>query len=97
MWTEAHDNALSTVKNLICTAPVLCYFDPASEITLQCDASDGGLGYALLQLGQPVAYGARGLTVAEKICTDREGDAGHSLWMQKVWSILIWSQSDCGN
>ena len=66
MWTEAHDNAVSTVKNLICTAPVLCYFDPATEITLQCDASDGGLGYALLQLGQPVAYGACGLTVAEK-------------------------------
>ena len=66
MWTEAHDNAVSTVTYLICTAPVLCYFDPATEITLQCDASDGGLGYALLQLGQPVAYGARGLTVAEK-------------------------------
>ena len=66
MWTEAHDNAVSTVKNLICTAPVLRYFDPATEIALQCDASDGGLGYALLQLGQPVAYGARGLTVAEK-------------------------------
>ena len=63
MWTEAHDNAVSTIKNPV---PVLCYFDLATEITLQCDASDGGLGYVLLQLGQPVAYGAHGLTVAEK-------------------------------
>ena len=66
IWTEAHNNAVTKVKDLICTAPVLCYFDPASEITLQCDASDGGLGYALLQQGQPVAYGARGLTLTEK-------------------------------
>ena len=35
-------------------------------LTLQCDASDEGLGYALLQQGQPVAYGARGLTQADK-------------------------------
>jgi len=33
---------------------------------LQCDASESGLGFSLLQEGQPVAYGARGLTSAEK-------------------------------
>ena len=57
---------MTKIKNLICKAPVLCYFDPAIEITLQCDASDGGLGYALLQQGQPVAFGLQGLTQAEK-------------------------------
>jgi len=66
VWTEAQDKAVMKIKSLISTAPVLRYFDPATEITLQCDASDGGLGYALLQQGQPVAYGARGLTQAEK-------------------------------
>ena len=65
-WLEVHDKAVSNVKDLICKAPVLRYFDPAIEITLQCDASDGGLGYALLQQGQPVAFGACGLTLAEK-------------------------------
>ena len=66
VWTEAQDKAVMKIKSLISTAPVLHYFDPATEITLQCDASDGGLGYALLQQGQPVAYGACGLTQAEK-------------------------------
>ena len=66
VWTEAHDKAVTKIKSLISTAPVLRYFDPTTDITLQCDASDGGLGYALLQQGQPVAYGARGLTLAEK-------------------------------
>ena len=54
-WLEIHNKAVSNMKDLICKAPVLRYFDPAIEITLQCDASDGGLGYALLQQGQPVA------------------------------------------
>ena len=51
---------------MICEAPVLKYFDPTTEVTLQCDASERGLGYSLLQKRQPVAYGARGLTSAEQ-------------------------------
>ena len=46
-WLEIYDKAVSNVKDLICKAPVLHYFDPAIEITLQCDTSDGRLGYAL--------------------------------------------------
>ena len=51
---------------MLCEAPVLRYFDPSKPITLQCDASESGLGYSLLQKHQPVAYGAHGLTAAEK-------------------------------
>ena len=35
------------------------------EVTLQCDASQFGLGAALMQNGQPVAYASRALTEAE--------------------------------
>ena len=65
-WLPAHDQAISKLKQMLCEAPVLIYFDPSKPITLQCDASESGLGYSLLQEHQPVAYGARGLTAAEK-------------------------------
>ena len=65
-WLEAHDTAIAKLKRMICEAPVLQYFDSSKPVTLQCDASDSGLGYSLLQEGQPVAYGARGLTATEK-------------------------------
>ena len=65
-WSAIHDSAVHKVKDLICKAPVLRYFDPAIELTLQCDASESGLGYALLQQGQPVAFGARGMTQTER-------------------------------
>ena len=48
------------------TTPVLKYFDPAEEITVQCDASQSGLGAALTQNGQPIAYSSRALTETEK-------------------------------
>ena len=35
------------------------------EVTLQCDASQSGLGAALPQNGQPVAYASRALTPTE--------------------------------
>ena len=45
--------------------PVLHYFNVKEDVTLQCDASQSGLGAALLQNGQPVAYASRALTPAE--------------------------------
>ena len=60
------DEAIAKLKQMICEAPVLKYFDPSKQVSLQCDASERGLGYSLLQEGQPVAYGARGLTSIEQ-------------------------------
>ena len=49
----------------VSSTPVLRYYNLAEEVTLQCDASQHGLGAALLQNGQPVAYASRALTSAE--------------------------------
>ena len=50
-WTAEHDSAVRVVKDLICKASVLQYFYPALQLTLQCDASQNELEYALLQQG----------------------------------------------
>ena len=47
------------------STPVLRYYNLQGEVTLQCDASQFGLGAALLQNGQPVAYASRALTDTE--------------------------------
>ena len=43
----------------------LRYYNLADEVTIQCDASPSGLGAALMQNGQPVAYASRVLTPSE--------------------------------
>jgi hypothetical protein len=55
LWTDAHDQAITQIKEIISHDPVLRYYDPQLELTLQCDASGYGLGSCLMQLDQPIA------------------------------------------
>ncbi|KAI8518360.1 hypothetical protein Bbelb_043770 [Branchiostoma belcheri] len=61
------------VKKLVTAQPVLQYYDVEKEVTIQGDASDKGLGAALLQEGRPVVYTSRALTPTEQnYAHDRE-------------------------
>ena len=55
-WDEhVHGKALSEVKKALSEPPVLRYFDEKEQgTTLQCDASEKGLGACLMQKGQHV-------------------------------------------
>ena len=64
-WSNTQENALESNKKFVSEAPVLRFYDPAKEITVQCDASKTGLGVALLQDGQPLAFASRTLTDTE--------------------------------
>ena len=62
---QPQQKALDAVKQAVASTPVLRYHALQDKVTLQCDASQHGLGAALLQKGQPVAYASRALTPAE--------------------------------
>ena len=64
-WTDVQQKALDKIKTLITEAPVLEYYNPTDDLTIQCDASGKGLGAALLQNGRPIAYFSRALTDTE--------------------------------
>uniref|UniRef100_A0AAQ4PMW1 ribonuclease H n=1 Tax=Gasterosteus aculeatus aculeatus TaxID=481459 RepID=A0AAQ4PMW1_GASAC len=49
-WTTEHEEAFLNLKETIANAPVLRYYNPEEELTVQCDASDTGLGAALMQM-----------------------------------------------
>ena len=65
VWEEPQKKAFEDLKTLASSTPVLRYYNPQDEVTLQCNASQSGLGVALLQKGQPVAYASRALTPTE--------------------------------
>ena len=62
-WLSVHYEAVQSIKNLVCEAPV--FYDVNQEVTIESDASLSGLGASLLQEGQPVAFASRALTPAE--------------------------------
>ena len=64
-WEEPQRSAFERLKTAVASTPVLRYYNLQEEVTLQCDASQSGLGAALLQNGQPVAYASRALTPTE--------------------------------
>uniref|UniRef100_A0AAY4BL29 Reverse transcriptase/retrotransposon-derived protein RNase H-like domain-containing protein n=1 Tax=Denticeps clupeoides TaxID=299321 RepID=A0AAY4BL29_9TELE len=65
-WSDVHEQAFTKLKDAITKAPILKYYNPEETLTLQCDASETGLGAALLQMGVPIAYGSRALTPTER-------------------------------
>lgn len=65
-WESSHQKAFENVKELISSSPVLRYYNVDDPVTVQCDASEHGLGAVLLQNGQPVAYASRTLNPTER-------------------------------
>ena len=77
LWSEQHTNAFAKAKELVSKTPCLRYFDINSPVVLQVDASEYGLGAALLQpvtdpngssniQWQPVAYSSSSLSPTEQ-------------------------------
>ena len=64
-WGEAQDKAFRKLKKLLTVSPILAYYDRKSELIIQCDASQFGIGAALMQNGKPFAYASRALTDTE--------------------------------
>ena len=48
-WTKSHDAALQQLKKALVESPTLTFYDVTQPVTIQCDASQAGLGASLLQ------------------------------------------------
>ena len=66
VWDQVHDQAFMKLKEIVTQPPVLKFYEPEKELIIQCDASEGGLGAALLQEGRPIAYASRALNSTER-------------------------------
>lgn len=64
-WGPEQTSAMTEIKQILSTSPVLSYFDPSLRSTIQADASQHGLGACLLQRGKPLVYASRSLLPAE--------------------------------
>ena len=65
-WSSECQLAFDQIKDMVTAAPILQYYDPTVPVTIQCNASEYGLGAALLQKNKPVCFASRPLTSTEK-------------------------------
>ena len=64
-WNCTYDATFQWVKEAVISDTTLRYFDPSLPVTIQVDASQVGLGAALLQNGKPIAFASKALTKTE--------------------------------
>ena len=64
-WSDSQTNAFNKAKSLVTSSPVLAFYDPEKDLTLENDASEYRLGSALFQGGRPVAFTSHTLTDVE--------------------------------
>ena len=64
-WNHEQECAFQKIKDIICSAKNLAYFDPKKPTVIKVDASQTALGAALTQDGKPVAYASKSLTDTE--------------------------------
>ena len=58
-WEQVHEKAFNDLKCLLSNPDCLRYYDVKKPVTLQVDASHGGVGAALIQDEGPVAYASK--------------------------------------
>ena len=65
-WSQEQEEAFTKIKEAVSTALVLKFFNPSEPVEGEGDASEKGIGFALMQEAQPVTYANRSLTKAEQ-------------------------------
>ena len=93
-WLTAHKEAVGQIQRMISTAPVLAYYDVTKPVIIQCDASQTGLGAALLQDGHPIAYSSRALTETERNYAQIEKELLAIVYACKKFDQYIFGKSD---
>ncbi|XP_064642786.1 uncharacterized protein LOC135497049 [Lineus longissimus] len=74
-WSEDHQKQFEHLKTLISSDSTLAYYDPKQPVTLEVDASQKGLGAALLQHGRPVAFASKALSDTQSRYSNIEREA----------------------
>lgn len=90
-WTEAQENAFTTLKKLLTSSPILRLPNMEEKFLLRTDASDLGIGAVLLQeldsIKHPVAYASRKLLPRERRYSVIEKEC-----LALVWGVNKFSQ-----
>ena len=94
LWSNNHENAFNSAKNLIASATALRYYDPALPVTLQVDASEDAIGGVLLQDDQPVCFTSHRLNNTEKNYVQIEKECLAIVSCMDKWHQYLYGKHD---
>nr|GEW43571.1 reverse transcriptase domain-containing protein [Tanacetum cinerariifolium] len=74
-----------TLKQKLCSAPILALPEGSENFVVYCDASHKGLGAVLMQKEKVIAYASRQLNIHEKNYTIHDLELGAVVFALKMW------------
>ncbi|GJX50375.1 putative reverse transcriptase domain-containing protein [Tanacetum coccineum] len=74
-WGTEEDEAFQTLKQKLCSAPILCFAMGTENFVVYCDVSHKGYGAVLMQREKVIAYASRQLKKHEENYTTHDLDA----------------------
>ncbi|GJS00696.1 putative reverse transcriptase domain-containing protein [Tanacetum coccineum] len=96
-WGKEEEEAFHTLKQKLCTAPILALPEGTEDFVVYCDASLKGYGAVLMQREKVIAYASRQLKVHEENYTTHDLELGVVKELnlrQRRWIELL-SDYDC--
>ncbi|GJZ65846.1 putative reverse transcriptase domain-containing protein [Tanacetum coccineum] len=97
-WREKEEAAFQTLKQKLCSAPILALPEGSVNFVLYCDASYKGMGTDLMQKEKVIAYASRQLKIHEKNYTTHDLELiidQKELNMRQVQWLELLSDYDC--
>ncbi|GKC86540.1 hypothetical protein Tco_1147189 [Tanacetum coccineum] len=89
-WGDKQEVAFQTLKNKLCSAPILALPQGAENFIVYCDASHKGLGAVLMQNEKVIAYASRQLKIHEKNYTTHDLELGALVFALKIWRHYLY-------
>ncbi|GFO16833.1 Zinc finger protein [Plakobranchus ocellatus] len=93
-WGDSQERAYNSLKVAVTSKPVLQLPDVNKKVVLRTDASDRGLGAALMQENEgtlfPVAYASKKLSDRERKYSVTEREAFAIVWGVKKFSLYLY-------
>ncbi|GJU56439.1 putative reverse transcriptase domain-containing protein [Tanacetum coccineum] len=93
-WSDKQEAAFQTLKNKLCSAPILALPQGAENFIVYCDESHKGLGAVLMQNEKVIAYASRQLKIHEKNYTTHDLELGAVVFALKIWRHYLYGTND---
>nr|GEV41699.1 putative reverse transcriptase domain-containing protein [Tanacetum cinerariifolium] len=89
-WGDKQEAAFQTLKNKLCSAPILVLPQGAKNLIVYCDVPYKGVGAVLMQNEKVIAYASRQLKIHEKNYTTHDLELGAVVFALKIWKHYLY-------
>nr|GEX18245.1 putative reverse transcriptase domain-containing protein [Tanacetum cinerariifolium] len=84
-WGKEEEETFQTLKQKLCSAPILALLEEIEDFVVYCDASLKGYGAVLMQREKVIAYASRQLKVHEENYTTRDLELRAVVFALRLW------------